>query len=102
MATKPAPAPRPKHLPDAEVQALADMALLAWESGIEARPLDTLGGEWSMLPERSATSGLWLFRTLGEEPDAVVSRQFVNAADMGVEMVRHSLAARVMALVNPA
>lgn len=102
MTAKSAATARPKSLPNDEVQALADMALAAWESGIEATPLDTLGGEWSMLPERSAISGLWLIRVTGVEPDALVSKQFVNAADLGKEQVRHDLASRVNAVVSPA
>jgi hypothetical protein len=99
MATK----SKPKTLPDDEVQALADQALAVWESGIDGKMADTLGGVWLVWVERSANSGLWMVRTLGVEPDAVVTgKAFVSGAEFArAEHIGVILASRVLGAVNP-
>lgn len=103
MTAKSKPAPPVRNgLEPAEVQRLADTALLTWEKGVEVELLDSKGDGWRMLPERSATSGLWLYRTPADVEGAEPIRRFVNAADLGVEQVRAMLAALILGMAEPA
>lgn len=95
--------PKPPALPDTEVQALADLALKAWESGVEHVHIDTLLGQWTFLQLRDPEAGLSLSRvTQAGTPDERTVASWVSGRELGGhDHVRVLLASRVLALAAP-
>ena len=89
---------RALKLPDAEVQALADAALTAWDSGLPQDVPDSLGGLWNFTAVRDPLAALELIRSL---PDARPRDSRVSQIELGTEHARHIVAARVLALAEP-
>lgn len=100
MARTPKPAPPipPMKLRDEEVQALADMAWKAWETGSEHATTDRVGGVWRFGVERDVAAALTVTRTDSEGVTAIR----LSGAELGVDQVRAMLAARILAMIEPA
>jgi hypothetical protein len=96
MATK----AKPPALPDAEVQALADLALRAWENGRELARVDSLGGSWTFLAERTPEARLLLTRRVREEDPRT---SYLSGLELGAEATAPvTVASRILALAVPA
>lgn len=91
---------KPKtQLPSDELQALADVALAAWESGVGKDRSDSVGGVWRFLPVRDPYAGLEI--TLIPAPEEPPRRTLVSQRELGTEQVRTSLASIILALSEP-
>ena len=93
-------------LPDAEIQAVADAALQAWDTGAGGHVRDSGGYLWVFQVERTVASGLLILRypgaetwPLGDPPRETVARHFVGALELGVEDPRPLVASRIVATV---
>lgn len=89
--------PKPK-LPNAEVQALADLALRAWESGGREYAEDTLGGRWLFQPVRDANTRLEITRATDDGPELV---RALSARELGVAEPGPMVASVILALACP-
>lgn len=104
MASKPRPNTAPKKLlPNAEIQALAEAAFRAWETGLDVEVEDTLGGAWLFRVVRDERAGLSLLRCTGidEDDEERVQRRdgFVGGQEFGAhENIMTLLASRILAL----
>jgi hypothetical protein len=95
---KDAPPVPPFRFTDGEIQALANMAWAAWESGSEHATTDRIGGVWRFLPERALTVLLLVERTY----QGVREGFQVTGLELGVAEPRVMLASRIIALLEPA
>ena len=83
---------------DAEIAALADMALAAWESGVEHATTDRLGAVWTFLPRHDdPPTRLEVTRTYQGAAEALR----LTGAELGVDQPAVMLASRILALVEP-
>lgn len=96
--TKTAPPAPAMKLRDEEIQALADAAWKAWESGSEHATTDRVGGVWRFRPLRDGEARLEIERS---DSEGVGLAKFTGA-ELGVDEVRAMLASRILALVAPA
>lgn len=85
-------------LPNAEVQALADLALLGWETGLPRELADSLGGTWTFLAVRDPEAALELTRAI---PDALPRTTRVSQRELGTDHAREVMASMVLALAEP-
>lgn len=97
---------RTPSLPDAEIQVIADAALAAWESGVIETLTDSSGALWRFVPVRDANTRLDVarLRPVQDDPDIleILGGATLSQAELGTENVRHVLASRVLAVVQPA
>src|SRR4051812_1362346 len=100
----PAKKPAPAKLPNDEVQALADAGIRIWEGGFAVEIDDTLHGAWLFMPCRDERSRLeFSYIAPGDEDgDAPARTGVISALELGSDEARNILAARILALAEPA
>lgn len=107
MAGRPPKTASRAKLPNAEVQALADTALRAWEGGAPEHVVDSLGGVWDFLAVRDPAAALEISRLTyvragAEDQEEVTHRARIPGNELGAtDNVAVVLASRVLALADP-
>lgn len=107
MTKKPA-TPAPASLPATEVQALADVALSAWDSGTLTEAFDSHGDHWVFEPIRDEHSRLLIQRFNPADPDSQIEGEKLAAGthiatfEFGLEHTRVLVTSRVQAVATPA